>query len=210
MRFCRVVRVDRGAGNDGALRHFGSEARLILGCTPQSRPFRFPDLTQSARFAQHRNTLDGLTATTDSRKRGGAPRRIRHKIREQIDDSGPILGRALGHFGAPDSALIAFGQLLRLHDLGEGFDEVLPSFGDSGGPTFLHGAIAGLHSFSFRVGSSDIDGILNQSFGEFGADVRISAYANWIDAETAVPEPSCLFPAGFALFTLMARRRLAR
>jgi hypothetical protein len=103
-----------------------------------------------------------------------------------------------------------FGRLLSLYDLGEGLDEVLPSFGDSGGPTFLHGAIAGLHSFSFRLGSSDVDGILNQSFGEFGADVRISAYANWIDSQAAVPEPSCLALTVFAFFSLMVRHRLAR
>ena len=59
MRFCRVVRVDRGAGNDGALRHFGSEARLILGCTPQSRPFRFPDLTGKLSTAEYMFYLIG-------------------------------------------------------------------------------------------------------------------------------------------------------
>jgi hypothetical protein len=46
-RYCRVLRVDRDAGNDGALRHFGSGARLILACIRQSGPFRFPDLTGS-------------------------------------------------------------------------------------------------------------------------------------------------------------------
>jgi len=103
-----------------------------------------------------------------------------------------------------------FGRSLGLHDLGEGLNEVLPSFGDSGGPTFLSGQIAGLHSFSFRMGNSDIDDTLNQSFGEFGADVRISAYANWIDAQTAVPEPSNLALTVLAFFILMVRRHVAR
>jgi len=86
-----------------------------------------------------------------------------------------------------------FGIFLGLHDLGEGLGEVFPSFGDSGGPTFLNGAIAGLHSFSFRKkNTSDIDGFLNQSFGEFTADVRVSKHAKWIDSVVAIPEPSTL------------------
>ena len=100
-----------------------------------------------------------------------------------------------------------FGLSLGRNDLGEGLDEVFPSFGDSGCPTFLNGQVAGLHSFSFRLGSSDVDGVLNQSFGEFGADVRISAYANWIDARTTVPEPSCLVLVVPALVMLLIRRR---
>jgi hypothetical protein len=38
--------------------------------------------------------------------------------------------------------------------------------------------------------TSDIDGSLNQSFGEFGADTRLSAYSGWIDGQLSVPEPA--------------------
>ena len=92
-----------------------------------------------------------------------------------------------------------------LHDLGEGLQEVFPAHGDSGGPTFLSGAVAGLHSFSFRLSSSDIDAALDQSFGEFSADVRVSAYAGWIDSQIAVPEPSTLAIVASLIFLLMVR-----
>ena len=40
----RVLRLDPGAGNDGALTRFGIEALLILGYDRENRPFRFSDL----------------------------------------------------------------------------------------------------------------------------------------------------------------------
>ena len=59
--------------------------------------------------------------------------------------------------------------------------EVLSAPGDSGGPTFIDGYIAGVTSYGYRLSGSDIDGGLNSSFGEFGADTRVSSYINWID-----------------------------
>jgi hypothetical protein len=88
------------------------------------------------------------------------------------------------------------GLFLGLHDLGEGRREVFPTIGDSGGPTFLGGALAGIHSFGFRLVSdgvtSDVDMDVNQSFGEFAADIRLSAHADWIDSLLSVPEPPTL------------------
>jgi hypothetical protein len=101
-----------------------------------------------------------------------------------------------------------FGLLVGLHDLGNGRREVLPSLGDSGGPTLFGDALVGIHSFGFRVRSngrtSDIDGALNQSFGEFGADVRLSQHAGWIDA-VLVPEPGTMAQLFVGLIVLFAR-----
>jgi hypothetical protein len=99
-----------------------------------------------------------------------------------------------------------FGVVLGRHDLGEGLQEVFPSHGDSGGPTFLDGAVAGLHSFSFRENDPDIDDALNQSFGEFAADVRVSAFTGWIDRQLAVPEPASGILILPALTFIMFRR----
>jgi hypothetical protein len=97
----------------------------------------------------------------------------------------------------------AFGFFFGINDLGLGEEEVLAASGDSGGPTFIDGAIAGVASFSlggfFPV---DIDPFLNRSFGEFGFDTRVSTYANWIDgilSRQSVPEPSTMLGSFFVL-----------
>jgi hypothetical protein len=105
----------------------------------------------------------------------------------------------------------AFGLFLGLSDLGEGGDEVLPTIGDSGGPTFLGGAVAGIHSFGFQFRSSsgltsDIDTQLNQSFGEIGADIRMSLHADWVDRVLLVPEPSTLVLVLATLILLVLKR----
>ncbi|WP_293154913.1 trypsin-like serine protease [Okeania sp. SIO2C9] len=56
--------------------------------------------------------------------------------------------------------------------------------GDSGGPAFINGQIAGITSYGF---SSSTDGIDvdqidgNSNFGEYSVDTRVSAYASFID-----------------------------
>lgn len=88
--------------------------------------------------------------------------------------------------------------------------------GDSGGPAFINGQIAGVTSFGIRFrdlpdypGSPpDIDGSLNSSFGEMSGWVRPDAA--WIESVTA-PEPSTLvlFASGFLVIGIVARRRRA-
>ena len=90
----------------------------------------------------------------------------------------------------------AFGLFFGLNGLGQGADEVSTSSGDSGGPSFINGQIAGVTSFGIRVffldgSSSDVDQLTNSSFGEFNAFTRVSQYQDWIDSQTsAVPEPA--------------------
>ena len=68
-------------------------------------------------------------------------------------------------------------------NLGLGDDEVMAASGDSGSPVFIDDGgtprIAGVTSYGFRLetgsgGSSDVDGVFNASWGEFGADARIA------------------------------------
>jgi hypothetical protein len=107
-----------------------------------------------------------------------------------------FLGSAMGWSPAPGTQLIAdfdngspandaLGRLIFRNDLGTGIDEGLPGAGDSGGPAFLNGKIAGVASYtaSLSYGSvnPDIDGRSNSSFGEIAAWQRVSAYQQWID-----------------------------
>lgn len=78
----------------------------------------------------------------------------------------------------------ALGVLFGKPDTGLGIKEVGGALGDSGGPTFIDGAIAGINSYRFGKDFgiiTDVDDETNSSFGEFFADTRVSAYADWID-----------------------------
>jgi secreted trypsin-like serine protease len=73
--------------------------------------------------------------------------------------------------------------------------------GDSGGPGFIDGKIAGVHSFGFTyfcggfTNAPDATCGLDSSFGEMSGDARVSSYAGWIDdqvangVDTPIPEP---------------------
>ncbi len=79
----------------------------------------------------------------------------------------------------------AFGQLYGINDLGLGVDEVNGAPGDSGGPLFINGKIAGISSFSYTTFSS-VDATLGRdcSYGEFSGATRVSLFADWIDTIT--------------------------
>lgn len=91
-----------------------------------------------------------------------------------------------------------------LANLGLGDKEVNLAEGDSGGPSFIGNLVAGISSYG-NTTTTDIDslnnfsfGKTNFSFGEISSDVRVSSYADFIDAAvagevpsaTSVPEPS--------------------
>jgi secreted trypsin-like serine protease len=106
----------------------------------------------------------------------------------------------------------AFGFEGFTADLGVGPQEVMIALGDSGGPSFLNGRIAGVHSFGARTGSPpDVDFTINASFGEFGADTRVSAFAAWVDSvATPIPEPTTEIGAAAGLILLAGLQRLTR
>lgn len=79
--------------------------------------------------------------------------------------------------------------------------------GDSGGPGFIDGKVAGVHSFGFThfcagvTNGTDFSCGLDSSYGEMSGDTRVSTFADWIDdvggavALTPVPEPAPAAPA---------------
>lgn len=66
-------------------------------------------------------------------------------------------------------------------DYGRGLLEGMITSGDSGGPAFINGQVAGISSYTFRSLSNDIDDFSNGSFGEIGVWQRISSFEQWID-----------------------------
>jgi hypothetical protein len=97
----------------------------------------------------------------------------------------------------------ALGVMAQSKGLGLGLGELegLITPGDSGGPAFINGLLAGIASFSARLSyqlspntldgpsstgqaasiSSDIDTQANSSYGEVASWQRVSAYQQWID-----------------------------
>ena len=88
----------------------------------------------------------------------------------------------------------ALGRLMQQHDLGQGADEGLIAQGDSGGPAFLDGRVAGIatyvSSLSHYDTAPDIDIDTNSSFGEIAAWQRVSHYQQWIDQNLRANYPN--------------------
>ncbi len=80
---------------------------------------------------------------------------------------------------ANDALGIEFGE----RDLGLGRKEIGSSSGDSGGPAFINGRLAGISSTGMEPGTEGID-VTDEndtSFGEYFFDTRVSAFADYID-----------------------------
>jgi hypothetical protein len=110
----------------------------------------------------------------------------------------------------------AFGFFFGLGNAGVGLTEVMSAPGDSGGPTFIDGKIAGVTSYGITLSSveflpptSDILPGVQSSFGEFAGDTRVSFYAEWIAFVTApaVPLPAPLWMLAAGLLALGLSRR---
>ena len=115
-------------------------------------------------------------------------------------DNGTTACNSIANIGLPSS-------------LGLGLDEVMIAPGDSGGPSFIGGALAGVHSFVASITGPLTDcggGGTNSSFGDFGGDTRVVANLAFIYAAEGVPEPQTivLFGSGLAALAWYRRRRL--
>jgi secreted trypsin-like serine protease len=83
-------------------------------------------------------------------------------------------------------------------DLGLGEWEAGLGPGDSGGPNFVNGQLAGVSSFLLSFGPSfgDSDPFLNGSFGELSGYTRIDRHLDWIGSVTPEPASLGLFVTG--------------
>jgi hypothetical protein len=107
----------------------------------------------------------------------------------------------------------AAGLFAGASDTGVGIDEAFAAPGDSGGPTFLDGKVAGVHShitqFKGVDGKTpDVDGeFFTSTFGEVMFDTRASYYADWVDrtvaSSLAIPLPPAVW-AGLGTLGLAA------
>lgn len=88
-------------------------------------------------------------------------------------------------FDNGNTARDALGQFLDVTHLGLGVSEGLTSSGDSGGPAFIDGKVAGIASYTANLALGnihpDIDATENSSFGELAFWQRVSAQQQWID-----------------------------
>ncbi|NRA29400.1 MAG: trypsin-like serine protease [Parvularculaceae bacterium] len=92
--------------------------------------------------------------------------------------------------------------------------------GDSGGPSFIDGMIAGVTSFGLQLATEDgpfgdLDLVLNSSFGELMGDARVSAGLPFINSflvaePIPVPAAAWLFGSAFAGGFLRSRRKKAK
>lgn len=151
--------------------------------------------------------VPGSGATGKLTDYSGSPIRLKASNQFEADASAlkAVLGSSMGWTPTPGSQLIAdfdngnssqdaLGSLLNLVGTGLGQNEGLITPGDSGGPAFINGQIAGLASYTSRFVrngvSTDVDSVNNSSFGELAAWQRVSYYQQWIDQSLRAHYPN--------------------
>ena len=87
-------------------------------------------------------------------------------------------------FDSGDPAHNVLSFVGEVSDLGFGADEVLSSMGDSGGPVFIDGAIAGVIAFNTSRDDADYNNEFDQSWGEAGFATRVSSFQEFITMAT--------------------------
>lgn len=156
----------------------------------------------------------GTGSQGESTTYAGVP--IRQKAMNHFDaDAATLkttLGSSMGWSPAAGTQLLAdfdngsasqnaLNRFLGVSGTGLGQNEGIITQGDSGGPAFIDGQVAGIASYvaSLRLGTGrpDIDNITNSSYGEVAAWQRISAYqesldkvlrANYVDAPSVASQ----------------------
>ena len=154
------------------------------------------EIGQTFTFSGYGKTGTGSTGITG----GDTSSPIRLKASNQFDADAATLKSYLGSamtwtpltgtqliadLDSGSAANDALGRLINSNGLGLGLDEGFIAPGDSGGPAFLNGQIAGVASYTTSLSrgsvNPDIDSSDNSSFGEIAAWQRVSAYQQWID-----------------------------
>jgi hypothetical protein len=113
-----------------------------------------------------------------------------HVGQNKYDATDTLLGGAgdtlIFEFSSGQAKNDVFGQVFGIHDLGLGAAEADIAPGDSGGPEFVNGLIAGINDYIYEIpGPWDAVAGLNSSFGEIGGAVNVALYATWIDSITS-------------------------
>lgn len=190
-------------GWNGTVSNGSDLAIITLASLAPAAAQRYSLYTGSAEIGQVSTKVGwGKTGSGSTGDTGGFEWRIGQNVYDAtyfdwtfVANSQNILIYDFDDGSAGKNALQLFGS-----DLGRGTSEVLAVPGDSGGPTFISGQIAGIASFATGSGTG--------LFGEVGGDTRVSAYSNWILSAVPEPRPWVLWLAGLpALAHLTLRRR---
>lgn len=109
-----------------------------------------------------------------------------NKVLDGIGWQTPEGSQLIADFDNGSSQYDSLGRLLGLHDTGLGGREGSIAPGDSGGPAFIDGKLAGIASYSTSLNlangeSLDITDSIDGSFGEVAAWQRVSFYQSWIE-----------------------------
>ena len=180
-------------------------------------------------------TLAGFGESGDGDQGSVLPHGQLRAGKNRFDATGEAFRMFQGRENTLDGALLALdfdngrrandaaGVFAQAPDTGFGPDEAFAAPGDSGGPTFLDGRVAGVHShitqFTGPDGRTpDIDGeFFTSTFGEVLFDTRASRHADWVDHTVAnslaIPLPPAVWAGlgtlGLAAFAARRRRHKA-
>ncbi len=158
-----LYRGDSEVGSETVIVGYGSSGTGNIGSNPESDIIRYKAQNQF-------DMLGGSFSAAYGSDLGWIP--DEDGILVADFDNGYRLNDALGHLGG-------------VWDSGTGSYEGIIAPGDSGGPAFIDGQVAGIASYisSFNINrqSPDIDYKLNSSFGEVAFWQRISTEQEWID-----------------------------
>ncbi|MCM5704924.1 DUF4214 domain-containing protein [Larsenimonas salina] len=179
--------------NDLALLWFGEAAPLSI---PRYTLYRGSDeLSQVATLVGY-----GITGTGEQgyvTGSGGVRTMVQNRLdttQDALDQMwgprAPVGSQLLSDFDNGTARYDSFDRLLGLTDTGLGRVEGLIAPGDSGGPAFLGGKIAGVASYTSQYMLQngerlDVNATLDSSFGEVAAWQRVSHYQTWIDETLA-------------------------
>lgn len=190
-------------------------AIIYLGLTVDASIDRYPIFTNTNELGQVGIVAGwGREGTGATGGEGGSSGNGRRQGENEIDQilNGNILLFDFDNGLDPQNSLGGTGR---------GNLEVSTYRGDSGGPTFVGGQIAGIHSFISCVVANpgdttcqsppDIDTAINGTFGERFGDTRVSNYTDWINGAIAdVPEPGTYVTAFAGLAAILLRARKQR